>query len=330
MSEEKVNDNIDGDPMSPYYTNKLNPIDDGEFDNIIKLQKEQGDMFPFGEILNLTPKIFKIIIKLYHENIVRLMSEINTSFKGAFMLGILETTDGLRSRFCKECKSDGMIEPNRKLCKCGVRPTFNIIGLKAEYCNSCKSDEMVNVSDKRCFCGKLTSPCFNYFGLVGKYCFDCKLPDMVDVRNLRCECGKSKAGFNFDGLNARFCSICKLEGMIDVIHKKCNCGKNQPNFNFEGLQSEYCSVCKLDGMINVHHKLCFCGNAHPIYNYEGLIAQYCSKCKTDDIIDVKHLKCKTNLCNTRVEEKYEGYCFRCFIYTFPDKPMSKNYKTKCY
>ena len=54
MSEEKVNDNIDGDPMSPYYTNKLNPIDDGEFDNIIKLQKEQGDMFPFGEILNLT------------------------------------------------------------------------------------------------------------------------------------------------------------------------------------------------------------------------------------------------------------------------------------
>ena len=94
MSEEKVNDNIDGDPMSPYYTNKLNPIDDGEFDNIIKLQKEQGDMFPFGEILNLTPKIFKIIIKLYHENIVRLMSEINTSFKGAFMLGILETTDG--------------------------------------------------------------------------------------------------------------------------------------------------------------------------------------------------------------------------------------------
>ena len=31
MSEEKVNDNIDGDPMSPYYTNKLNPIDDGEY-----------------------------------------------------------------------------------------------------------------------------------------------------------------------------------------------------------------------------------------------------------------------------------------------------------
>ena len=44
--------------------------------------------------------------------------------------------------------------------------------------------------------------------------------------------------------------------------------------------------------------------------------------------DVKHLKCKTILCNTRVQEKYEGYCFRCFIYTFPDKPISKNYKTK--
>ena len=236
--------------------------------------------------------------------------------------------EGLRARFCKDCKSDGMIEPNRKLCKCGIRPTFNLIGLKAEYCNSCKTDEMVNVSDKRCFCGKLTSPCFNYFGLVGKYCFDCKLPDMVDVRNLRCECGKSKAGFNFDGLNPRFCSICKLEGMIDVIHKKCNCGKKQPTYNYDGLHPEYCSICKLSGMINVKQQLCFCGNAQPTYNYEGLIAQYCAKCKTDDMIDVKHLKCKTNLCNTRVEEKYEGYCFRCFIYTFPDKPISKNYKTK--
>ena len=90
MSEEKVNDNIDGDPMSPYYTNKLNPIDDGEFDNIIKLQKEQGDMFPFGEILNLTPKIFKIIIKLYHENIVDVIGKQSKDESIPFYMKILD------------------------------------------------------------------------------------------------------------------------------------------------------------------------------------------------------------------------------------------------
>jgi hypothetical protein len=29
-----------------------------------------------------------------------------------------------------------------------------------------------------------------------------------------------------------------------------------------------------------------------------------------------------------VSKKYEGYCLRCYIYTFPDKPVSRNYKTK--
>ena len=46
------------------------------------------------------------------------------------------------------------------------------------------------------------------------------------------------------------------------------------------------------------------------------------------MVDVRHISCKTYLCNIRVQEKYDGYCFRCFIHLFPDKPVSKNYKTK--
>jgi hypothetical protein len=44
--------------------------------------------------------------------------------------------------------------------------------------------------------------------------------------------------------------------------------------------------------------------------------------------DIKHKKCLTYLCNTRVEDKYEGYCLYCFINLFPDKNISRNYKTK--
>jgi hypothetical protein len=48
------------------------------------------------------------------------------------------------------------------------------------------------------------------------------------------------------------------------------------------------------------------------------------------MVDVKNKTCKTYLCHTFVSQKYEGYCLYCFINTFPDKPVSRNYKTKEY
>ena len=38
--------------------------------------------------------------------------------------------------------------------------------------------------------------------------------------------------------------------------------------------------------------------------------------------------CKTPLCSTFANRKYNGYCIRCFIFQFPDIPVTRNYKTK--
>jgi hypothetical protein len=48
------------------------------------------------------------------------------------------------------------------------------------------------------------------------------------------------------------------------------------------------------------------------------------------MINVKDPQCKTPMCNTRISHnrKYDGYCLRCFVYLFPDRPNSFNYKTK--
>ena len=49
------------------------------------------------------------------------------------------------------------------------------------------------------------------------------------------------------------------------------------------------------------------------------------------MIDVRHKNniCKTNLCGLRTKNnKYVGYCLRCYIYTFPNNKVSQNYKTK--
>jgi hypothetical protein len=238
---------------------------------------------------------------------------------------------GLKSRYCSTCKLDEMIEPNRKMCSCGlVRPTFNLEGLNAEFCNACKTDGMVNVIDKRCFCGKIISPNFNYAGLSGAYCFSCKLCDMVDVRSKKCECGKAKPNFNIVGKTPQYCSQCKTGEMIDVSHAKCIvCNELQPNFNYIGFTTPtHCSKCKLETMIDIKHPMCGCGLAQPTYNLEGLRAKFCNQCKLPDMIDVRHALCKTPLCGTRVTHKYDGYCVRCFVFMFPEIPVSRNYKTK--
>jgi hypothetical protein len=135
---------------------------------------------------------------------------------------------------------------------------------------------------------------------------------------------------------ALYCSIHKKDGMIDVKNKTCiyeNC-KTRPNYNMEGEKTAlYCSVHKKDGMVDVKNKTCIYENCktQPIFNVEGeKTALYCSIHKKDGMVNVKNKTCKNEWCYTRVTDKYEGYCMFCFMNMFPDKPVSRNYKTKEY
>jgi hypothetical protein len=86
-------------------------------------------------------------------------------------------------------------------------------------------------------------------------------------------------------------------------------------------------------MVDVKHKTCIhegC-KTRPNYNNEGETkALYCSEHKKNGMVDVKHKTCIHEWCLTRVQEKYNGYCLFCYINMFPDKPISRNYKTKEY
>jgi hypothetical protein len=70
---------------------------------------------------------------------------------------------------------------------------------------------------------------------------------------------------------------------------------------------------------------------YPTFNINGEInALYCFQHKLDNMINVKDKICITNLCYTQVKDKYDGYCLYCYINIFPDKQLSRNYKTKEY
>jgi hypothetical protein len=187
---------------------------------------------------------------------------------------------------------------------CKVRPVYNTDGeSKALYCAEHKLDGMVNVKSKRCIHdGCKVRPYYNKVGeSKALYCAEHKLEGMVDVKNKTCihEGCKVRPLYNTDGeFKALYCAEHKLAGMVDVKNKTCihdGC-KVQPHYNKDGeFKALYCAEHKLDGMVNVISKTC-----------------------------------KSDWCFTQVQAKYDGYCLYCFMNLFPDKPVSRNYKTKEY
>jgi hypothetical protein len=199
---------------------------------------------------------------------------------------------------------------------------------------------MINIVSKTCeYDNCKTIPTFNYKGALKPiFCNLHKLEGMIDVKSKLCKQDNCciKPTFNFyNQKNPIFCKAHKLDGMIDVKSKLCkqeNC-KKRPSHNYEYEEiPNYCSFHKLDGMINIVSKTCEYNDCKkiPHYSYKGSSnARYCNTHKLDGMINVKSKSCIYDWCDTIPHNKnYKGYCFRCFLYTFPDIPVSRNYKTK--
>jgi len=188
--------------------------------------------------------------------------------------------------------------------------------------------------------GCKTRPNYNNDGETkALYCTTHKLEGMVDVKSKTCihpGCKKQPA-YNNDGeTKALYCTTHKLEGMVDVKSKTCihpGC-KVIPVYNNDGETKRlYCATHKLEGMVDVKSKTCIhpgC-KVRPNYNNDGETkALYCTTHKLEGMVNVISKTCKTYLCSTQVQEKYDGYCLFCYMNLFPDKPVSRNYKTKEY
>ena len=129
-----------------------------------------------------------------------------------------------------------------------------------------------------------------------------------------------------------YCAKHKKDGMINVKSPTCLECNTRPCFNKEGQPNGlYCLAHKKQDMVNVIDKKCLECNKCPSYNYVGeKKTMYCVKHKKEGMIDVTHKQCKSEWCTTIVQKKYDGYCVYCYMNLFPDKHVSRNYKTKEY
>lgn len=108
-----------------------------------------------------------------------------------------------------------------------------------------------------------------------------------------------------------------------------------------GKRKIYCEIC--DGKSLCEHKRqknkCKdCGGGSYCIHHKQ--KQDCRECGGNAFCphDKRKINCKPcggkNVCksewceNIPTNKKYEGYCLRCFVHLFPDKPNTRNYKTK--
>ena len=251
--------------------------------------------------------------------------------------------------FCKAHKTEEMVDVITKhTCNhkdCNKHPLFNIKGEKrGACCKAHKTEEMVNVKERRiCIhenCNKY--PSFNIKGEKRGLC--CKahkteemvfiLPHDICIHN---GCNKIPTFNNKGEKIALYCKSHKAEEMVNVRDKRCNhenCDKI-PMFNMKSKTNGlYCKTHKTLEMVNVVNKrICIiesCEKQSCFNNPGEKRGLYCKIHKSSEMVDVINKHCKTYLCYTQVKPKYNGYCFYCYINMFPNKPVSRNYKTKEY
>ncbi len=249
---------------------------------------------------------------------------------------------GLPRKFCSKHRVNNMINVKDFTCietNCIKPAYYNFKGLKEKlYCTEHKHNNMINIKIKLCeFEGCVKQPLFNYKNeKIAKFCFEHKELQMVDIKHLSCIYDKCivRARYNFINNNAIYCFTHKTENMIGLDSKKCkyeNCVIS-PIFNYmDDKTGLYCATHKLENMVDVINiKCCFNGcNKKPSFNYDGETnPMYCFLHKLNNMINVTITKCKTPMCDIKANANYENYCLRCFIHTYPDKKIKRNYKTR--
>ena len=252
----------------------------------------------------------------------------------------LYNIEGNKPLYCRDCKKDNMILIHKLKCyKCNDKtPTFNYPEFKkGRFCKGCSEEGMINVKDKLCEKCNVKRPSFNIIGNKNPiFCNDCKTENMFNVYQNICEYDDCDdyALYNFeDEKRPKFCNKHKEEGMKSLKNNLCifkDC-KFQPSFNYENEKTRlYCSIHSLNGMIDISRTKCIiCNDKRAIFNnYGEKTSLYCLEHKTLFMINVEHKLCNTYMCGKRSIEKYENYCLTCYIYQYPDRPLSRNYKTK--
>lgn len=227
------------------------------------------------------------------------------------------------------------INNKNKICieeKCKTRASYGFDGDKMIYCKEHKTEEMIDLNSRKCEVGGCNvQPVFAFENERAIRYNKHKEENMIDVRSVFCEFGDCKIRASFGYEKSERCSKHKEDGML-LTYKtllcnvedclKCCC------YGFEGEQASKCFDHKEENMINVRSERC--GDCDLIASFGYSDTRKREKCRThklDNMIQLSMQYCK--LCNeSTLNPKYRPYCYTCFAKLNPNHIKVIEYKTK--
>uniref|UniRef100_A0A6C0AZH9 Uncharacterized protein n=1 Tax=viral metagenome TaxID=1070528 RepID=A0A6C0AZH9_9ZZZZ len=195
-----------------------------------------------------------------------------------------------QKRYCKECGGSGLCEHNRQKWQCIDCGTLCLCehGKRIKYCKDCDGSLLCIHFREKKSCKECHGTCICEHNKLRHRCKDCKGSAICIHNKLKYSCKECKGS-----------AIC--------IHNKkkdsCNGCKGSAICK-HNINKRYCKECDGSGYC-IHNK----------------IKTYCKICGGSCL-------CKSSWCETRSTKKYEHFCLFCFIHLFPEKEISRNYKTK--
>jgi hypothetical protein len=172
---------------------------------------------------------------------------------------------------------------------------------------------------------KLCSPqCFCEHEKLKTRCVECGGGSICEHKSRRSDCTICKGGSICEHEKRKSrCILCKGSQMCEHSKLKSRC-KHCAGSSFcqHGKRKERCKICGgteiCEHYINKQNCIPCKGSQTCIHSK---LKAYCKPCGGPSL-------CKSEWCETIGNSKYEHYCVFCFMHLFPEKPITRNYKTK--
>ena len=172
-------------------------------------------------------------------------------------------------------------------------------------------------------------------------CFECNGKGICEHNKQKRQCklciGASICEHNKNKSN---CKICKGSSICEHNKQKCRCRICNPSCICQhNILKCRCKICN-PKLLCIHTILKNqCIECNPtLLCFHSKRKPYCLLCIGSQLCEHGKRKsrcydcCGKDLCKSckliNPSKKYDGHCLRCFIHLFPDKPVTRNYKTK--
>lgn len=192
--------------------------------------------------------------------------------------------------YCKECGGSQICSHNRRKYYCKECGGNGVCehNIRKSRCKECNGNELCTHNIYKSRCKKCGGNQICSHNIRKSYCKICGGSDFCEHDIQKSRC--------------KYChgaSICEHNRVISQCK---DCGGSQ--ICIHNRQKYMCKECNGKG-ICIHNKN----------------KKICKECDGSQL-------CKSECCETTGNKKYDGYCMLCFIHLFPDKPITRNYKTK--